>query len=409
MNPSRRSFLASAAALAAASPFGAPAATVLGANETLRVGCIGTGGRCRTLMKSLAKIPDLRVTAICDVYSPHLDLARPLADPSAFATASYKALLDRDDVDAVLIGAPDHWHVPLTVAACDAGKDVYVEKPLTHSIDEAQLVLDAQARSKQIVQVGTQQRSMPHIREARDLIRAGRLGPVSKIHLTWNRNTDRAKPGPAGVDPAKLDWKAFLGTAPDQPFDDYRYRNWRWFWDFGGGIFTDLMVHWIDVAHWVLDLDHPESAASIGTFHSAEGIWQTPDTVQTLLTYPGGLQAHFEGTFTNAREGAHIVFMGPEGSLDIDRGGFILEPEPGRAEPITRLVGTGRRGLDFYDEPDGELLHLTDWVDSVRSRRPPSAPVSGAVSSASAAHLANLALRSGQATRWADLFAPPGQ
>src|SRR5262249_32321420 len=189
--------------------------------------------------------------------------------------------------DAVLIGSPDHWHVPMTVDACAAGKDVYVEKPLTHDLSEGKAVIEAQRKSGRVVQVGTQQRSMPHIVQARERGKAGRIGKVVKVRMTWNRNADRMRKGKFGIDPKSLDWKAFLGTAREQPFDEYRFRNWRWFWDFGGGLFTDLMVHWIDVAHWVLDLDHPEKAVSVGTHTVSEGVWETPDTVQTLLTYPG--------------------------------------------------------------------------------------------------------------------------
>ena len=147
----------------------------------------------------------------------------------------------------------------MTVDALAAGKDVYVEKPLTHSLSENKIITAAIARHPRIVQVGTQQRSMPHIIRARELVQGGKLGTVHKVHLTWNRNTDRVRRGPQNVDQNKLDWPAFLGNAPKQAFDDYRFRNWRWFWDFGNGILTDLMVHWIDVAHWILNLDHPEA------------------------------------------------------------------------------------------------------------------------------------------------------
>src|SRR5262249_1965961 len=137
-----------------------------------------------------------------------------------------------------------------------------------------------------------------------------------------NRNAGRDRRAKFGIDPKTVDWKTFLGSAREQPFDEYRFRAWRWFWDFGGGIFTDLMTHWVDVAHWLLDLDHPVKAISVGAFHTAKDVWETPDTVQTLLSYPGGLQMHFEGTFANANHGARIEFMGTEGTLYIDRGRY---------------------------------------------------------------------------------------
>jgi predicted dehydrogenase len=397
-NRSRRHFLQSAAAGAAA--LGFPGSAARGANETIEVGLIGYGGRCRALTSALVKVPGVRVAAVCDVYGPHLDAARKVADPKAFDSGSYKELLDRKDLDAVLIATPDHCHTPIAVAACEAGKDVYVEKPLTHNLEEGRSIIEAQNRNRRVVQVGTQQRSMPQYQKGREMVRAGRLGTVVKVHMTWNRNSERARKGPQGVDPKRLDWKAFLGNAPDQPFDDYRYQNWRWFWDFGGGIFTDLMVHQIDIAHWFLGLDHPLTATSIGGFHQNEGVWQTPDTVQTLLIYAGGVQAHFEGTFCNAREGECVVFMGTEANLYLDRGRLELVPERGKGKAEEIVIGSGPKGRDFYDVPDGELLHLTEWVNSMRTRSTPLAPAEAGVSAASAAHLANRALRSGRVEMW---------
>jgi predicted dehydrogenase len=395
---SRRAFLQTSAAGAAA--FAAPAGNALGANERINVGCIGTGGRCRKLMESLARIPNVRIAALCDVYEPNLDLARRLADPKAFTTRNYRELLNRNDLHAVLIGTPDHWHVPMTVEACAAGKDVYVEKPLTHNLSEGRAVIDAQNRHRRIVQVGTQQRSMPQFQRARELVRAGRLGEVHKVHLTWNRNTDRVRRNAPNVDRSKLDWQAFLGNAPAQEFDAYRFRNWRWFWDFGNGILTDLMVHFIDVVHWFYDLDHPLRATTIGDNYTSRGVWQTPDTIQTLLVYPNEMQVYFEGTFCNARNGAMLEFMGTDATLYLDRGRYEIHPERGRGRSEELVLGSGGRGRDFYDRPDGELLHLTNWIECVRSRNRPNSPAEAGVSAAAAAHLGNQAFRNNQIAIW---------
>jgi predicted dehydrogenase len=395
---SRRAFLSAAAGTLAVS---AAAAKPLGAGERINVACIGTGGRCRHLMPSLAKAPNVHIAALCDVYAPNLDLARKLTDPKVFTTAEHRRILERKDIHAVLIATPDHWHVPMTAEAMAAGKDVYVEKPLTHDLAEGRTILDAAAKHKRVVQVGTQQRSMTHIIRARQLVADGALGTIHKVHLTWNRNSDRVRRGPQNVDPKLLDWKAFLGNAPKQEFDEYRFRNWRWFWDFGGGLFTDLMVHWIDVAHWILGVDHPDRAVSSGDHYTSRDVWQTPDTVQTVLTYGDRFQMHFEGTFSNARHGAMIEFMGAEATLYIDRGRFELIPEArSKAKPQEMVLGKGPRGRDFYDRPDGELLHLTDWIDAIRNGRQPSAPIAAGVSAASAAHLANQALRGTGVAHW---------
>jgi predicted dehydrogenase len=414
-NQSRRAFLGTSAAIAGGAMLGAAGAAAAqekktettaraaskdSVNDAIHVALIGTGGRCRHLGTVLRTIPGVRITAVCDVYDPHLAEGRKLAEANAFATKQFKEILDRKDIDAVLIATPDHWHVPITVAACEAGKDVYVEKPLTHDLSEGRAVIEAQNKHRRIVQVGMQQRSMPHIAKGAELIKAGRLGEIHKIKLSWNRNSDRVRRGRDTVDPTQVDWKAFLGNAPEQPFDGYRMRNWRWFWDFGGGIFTDLMVHWIDVAHWLAGLDNPKSAVSIGEHYTAKDVWETPDTVQTLLVYPGDIQAHFEGTFCNARYGARIEFMGTKSSLYIDRGRYELVPERNQGKPEELILGTGNRGQDFYDKPDGELLHLTNWVECMRSRKTPTAPAEAGVQSAAAAHLANKALRAGGVAKW---------
>jgi predicted dehydrogenase len=384
----RRIFLAQAAALTAASAMPARSA-----NATINVACLGTGGRCRHLMGALSKIKEVRIAAVCDVWDKHLADALKLADPKSIVSKDYKALLARKDIDAVLIGAPDHWHVPMTIDAVAAGKDVYVEKPLTHDLAEGRKVIDAVEKSKQVVQVGTQQRSMPHIQKARELVMDKRLGKVVKVRMSWNRNTDRIRRNKLGIDPKTVNWKAFLGNAPVQDFDEYRFRNWRWFWDFGGGIFTDLMVHWVDVAHWFLDLGAPTKAVSMGMHVNSKGVWETPDTGQTLMSYPGDVQMHFEGTFSNANRAAHIEVLGTEASLYVDRGRYELVPERGKGKAEDMILGKGPKGRDFYETPDGELLHLQDWVASMRSRKQPSAPVAAGVSAAAAAHLANKALR----------------
>ena len=393
MTTRRRDFLAAAAAAATATTtFGYPA------NETVNIGCIGTGGRCRRLMSNLASVPGTRITAVCDIWDEALAQAKELADPKAFVTKRYHELLARSDVDAVLIGSPDHWHVQMTVDACESGKDVYVEKPLTHDLSEGEAVVRAQDENGRIVQVGTQQRSMPQFARARELLQAGILGTVHKVHMTWNRNRRSARPRSHNVDPDSLDWTQFLGSAPGQPFDSYRFRNWRWFWDFGGGILTDLMVHWIDAVNWLLDLPDPAMATTIGDTFAMDQ-WETPDTIQTLLRYPDKeLQVYFEGTFVNQRNKAMIEIMGTRGTMYLDRGRYEIIPEPGSGLDTEEFApGTGERGADF--DVNGETPHLQNWVDAVRSRQKPNTPAEEGVRACVSAHLANLAFRTGQVAR----------
>jgi len=396
----RRQFLSTSSAAAAGLLTAGFTSTTRGffANETMNIGCIGTGGRCRRLMQDLRNIPGVKITAISDVWDVSMAEGKKLAQPDAKEFKDYRELLDQKDIDAVVIGSPDHWHVPMTIDACAAGKDVYVEKPLTHDLSEGEAVIRAQNDHKRIVQVGTQQRSMPHIQEAYQILKSGQLGEIHKVHCSWNRNSVRWKRTPLGIDPASVDWKKFLGNAKAQEFDEYKFRNWRWFWDFGGGIFTDLMVHWIDVAHWFLDLKTPQVAASIGDQFYSEGVWETPDSVQTIMRYPDTqMQIYFEGTFINARNAAMIEFMGSAATLYIDRGRYEVIPErKSKTAASEKIIGEGPRGADFYDQPNGEMLHLVNWIECCRSRKTPNCPVEAGVLAASSAHMANRSLREGQ-------------
>jgi predicted dehydrogenase len=389
------SFLASRSGLAALG---------FSSNESLSVACIGTGGRCRSsLLPALKKIAGVRVVGVCDVWDENLANGKALADPGALATKNYRDVLERKDVDAVVIATPDHWHVPLTIEACAAGKDVYVEKPLTHDVSEGAKVIEAQNRYGRVVQVGMQQRSMPHFKKCYDLVRSGAIGKIHKVHLTWNRNNPLMTRKVPAIPPESVDWKMFLGSARDQSFDTYRFRHWRWFWDFGGGILTDLMVHRMDVAHWYCDLGNPALAVTMGDHFAMQGVWETPDTIQTLLRYPEQqVQVHFEGTFVNARYGAKIEFMGTNGTLYLDRGRYEVRPELGKSTYQEWTLGDERRGADFYGKVDGALLHLTDWVQAIRSRKKPSAPAEVGVLAAASAHLGNQAYRRGQAVRWGE-------
>jgi len=400
----RRAFLKMAGVSAAGLAIGGyqASATGLPANETINIGLIGTGGRCGQLVERLKVIPGVKLAAVCDIWDDNLARAKAYADPAAQATRHYQEVLANKDIDAVLIATPDHLHVPIAIDACEAGKDVYVEKPLTHNIAEGDSIIQARNSSARIVQVGMQQRSMPHLAEARDILKSGQLGTIRKVHLTWNRNSGPTQKVIPNIPESAVDWKAFLGNAKDQPYDPYKMRNWRFFWDFGGGIFTDLMVHFIDVTHWFLDMKHPDLATSIGNWFNRKDQWETPDTVQTLLQYnEPETQVYYEGTFYNARNAAMMEFMGSEATLYCDRGRYEVHPEYDKPIPYREVVyGSGDRGQDFYDKPDGEMLHLGNWLECIRSRKEPNAPVEAGVGSSNAAHLANKALRESAVARW---------
>ncbi|MFN0120885.1 MAG: Gfo/Idh/MocA family protein, partial [Blastocatellia bacterium] len=231
---------------------------VPGANERIRLGAIGTGGRCRSLMSHARKEPGVEFLAVCDVYDPRMGDAMEFA-PQARQIRDYRALLDDKNIDAVIIGAPDHWHARMTTDAVNAGKDVYVEKPVTHSLEEGEPLIKAVEASKRVVQTGTQQRSWEHYILGKQLVDNGALGQITAVRAWWYQNY-YGRTAPKELNYSKFDQKAWLGNAPAQEVTALKYRTWRWFWDFGGGALTDLMAHWIDVVHWYTGSPTPVSA-----------------------------------------------------------------------------------------------------------------------------------------------------
>ena len=241
MNHSRRVFLTTASGVVVGARLAA--ASAHGANDRVRVAIIGTGGRARGLMNHLKPLAGVEIVGVCDVFEQRLLQAAEIAGPAALKTDEYRRILDNKEIDAVLIGAPDHWHKTMTLDAVAAGKDVYVEKPVSHTIEEGAEMVKAIEASKQIVQTGTQQRSWEHYIQGKELVQSGKLGQITFVQSYWYQHA-RSGQWPA-TQPAGLDWKRWLGSANDQPFRPERLYQWRHFWDFGGGQLTDLMTHWI--------------------------------------------------------------------------------------------------------------------------------------------------------------------
>ena len=215
----------------------------------------------------------------------------------------------------MLIGTPDHWHKTMTLDAVAAGKDVFVEKPVSHTIEEGAEMVKAIEASKQVVQTGTQQRSWDHWILGKQIIDSGRLGQITFVHTYWYQHARAGNYAPVALE--KLDWKQWLGSAPDQPFRPERFYQWRHFWDFGGGCLTDLMTHWIDVVHWYLNVDAPLSAVTSGHNYNIK-IWEAPDTVSTTLEFPNFTCAYL-GTYVSRVDDGGLEFRGELGTLKIDR------------------------------------------------------------------------------------------
>jgi predicted dehydrogenase len=382
---SRRTFVgasagaAAGAALSAALPAGLSAAAwarVPGANARLRLGVIGTGGRGRDVMGAFLRQPDVSVVALSDAWDEAANQARAKAGAQAAVHADYRALLDRKDVDAVLIATPDHWHAQMAVDACRAGKDVYIEKPLTFKAEEGHAIARAVRESARVMQVGLQQRSGPHYLQAkREYFDSGRIGKVTYVRTWWHGNSWHLRKPDFTAQPAGLDWARWLGPARMRPFDAQQFWNWRAYLDFGGGTITDLFTHWIDVAHLLTGDDVPASAVATGGVYQYNDGRTAPDTVNVLLEYPRNWTASFEATLAPGGRGAAVELIGTGGSLLIDRQQFTFRPAGG--DPPVTVKAEG----DLTD------AHVRNFLDCVASRRAPNSDVVSGHRSALASHL----------------------
>lgn len=373
--PNRRSFLIAGGLTALAST------RVLGANDAPRIGVLGAGGRMGNLLDAADQVGPYRIVAVSDVYGPRRDAVKERSNGLATTHLDYREVLEKD-LDAVFIASPDHWHVRMAADALAAGKDVYLEKPVTHTLEEGATLARAVRSSKQILQCGMQQRSWTHFRDAVDLIQGGSLGRVVQVRTYWWQSYLRSWPTKP-IDTQALDWKRWLGGAPDQPFSEEKYFRWRWFWSFGGGAMTDLFTHWIDVAHWAMKADTPSQVQMLGDKYIFQD-WECPDTVQAALRYPG-FDVVYEGMMASTIDDGGLEFRGTDATLKLTRAGFGVYREgvSGKDNPV--LAETSLR--------DGTITHMQNFFDCVKSRKEPNAPVEAGVAAARAGHLANLAYR----------------
>jgi len=354
---------------------------IFGANDRIRVAGIGVGGRCKGLLDKLVQLPGTDLAVVCDVYEPRLAMF-----PQAATTRDYRRVLERKDIDAVVIGSPDHWHVRMTLDAMAAGKDVYVEKPLTRTVEEGDAMLKAHAESKQIVQVGYQQRSTDTFFRAKEQLEAGAIGQVTMALTYWYQNYARNSPDAIQVDASKLDWKAWLGNAPERPFDKVRFRTWRWFWDYGGGTLTDLFSHWVDGVHWLLGESKPSFVMANGSIYRNRHL-EAPDTVSGSWRY-NKFMVSYESTMVTGLEDGGIILRGTEGMMKVNRAVTIVYPEKGaRWDRLTEPT------FQYKAQSDGTAAHIANWLECVRSRKAPNSNIADAVASARTAHWGNQSIR----------------
>ena len=370
-------------------------ASALGASDRIRVGVIGTGGRARGLMRQLKELPGQEIVAVSDVYEPRLLEAAEITSGKAAKVPDYRHILDDKSVDAVLIGSPDHWHKAMTLEALAAGKDIYLEKPVSRSIEDGEEMARAVEASKQVVQTGTQQRSWDHWILGKQIVDSGRLGRVTYVNSYWYQLAGSA-PLPS-VDVEKLDWKGWLGPTAAQPFAAERFLRWRHFRPFGGGMLTDLLTHWIDVVHWYMGVEAPVAASTVGRSYRMK-TWDWPDAVTATLEYPGDFLVTHTGSYGSSIDDGGLEFRGEQGTLKVDRERLLVFREANRGAAPWR--NTPEPEIHVRSQSDGSIAHLRNWLDCIRSRKTPTAPMRVGHQAVRAAHVANAAMTMGGRVRF---------
>src|SRR5262245_6628789 len=396
----RRDFIKQAAATTAASmAFTASSyGRVLGANDRVRIGIIGPGGRGQELMKEFVKVPNAEFVAAADIYSRRHDEAKKIA-PEIKAFNDHRKMLELKDLDAVIVATPLHCHARHFVDTLAAGKDMYCEKTMTWSIEEAEACLAAAKKNpKRVIGVGQQHNSSGYFVDARKWVKDGLVGKVAQVESWMSRNTPHGKgqwvrPVPADCNAQNVNWKAFLNGRPNRPFDANKFINWRLWWEFSGGNITENMVHQIGWIIGVLDLGVPTAAYMSGGVFSEKDGREVPDTISVVLDYPNDLTVAWQSTFSNSRFGLGIRILGSDGTI---------EWLSGTTDMVT---GRSASGWNYMPEktnrPNGEMIkgeakgdnHYVNFVECLRSRKEPNTPVEIGYRSAIAAHMANLSYR----------------
>jgi len=419
----RRSFLKNTTAAAVAAQTRSTAAP----NDKIGIAIIGCGGMGRMDLTDFQKQPDVEIRAVCDVFRPAAEQARAMTGNKAEMYGDFRRVLDRKDVVAVVVATPDHWHALIMTMACDAGKDVYVEKPISHNVREGRLMVEAARRHNRIVQVGIQQRSGSHFQRAVQAVQDGRIGTVHFAQC-WNHNFSADPKGmgfPADTEPPPdLDWDLWLGPAPKVPYNSAR-RNFRVFWDYAGGELTNWCVHLLDVVHWALELDAPETVTSAGGKWYFNDCRECADTQEVIWEYPGSVLVRYStlahnsfgpnGDPGNKSFGSYgIMMQGSKGTLFIDRAGYQITPQmtmhlekasAGSREAYDDLVGFGNY---FIGETAAErgatsvqhLPHVRNFLDSMKTRQLPIGDIEVGHKSTAPCLIGNIALRTGLKLRW---------
>lgn len=375
-------------------------------SDQLRVGAIGINGMGWANVTAALKVPGVNVTALCDVDKNVLDkrmgeLGKMNIDSSKVKTYSdYRKLLDDKDVDIVIVGTPDHWHALQMIHACEAGKDVYVEKPIGNSIAECRCMVAAQQRYNKVIQAGQWQRSQQHFKDAVDYVQSGKLGMIRTVKVWCYQGWMRPQPVvPDSNPPAGVDYSSWLGPAPKRAFNASRFHfNFRWFWDYAGGLMTDWGVHLLDYALLGMNADVPKSIAALGgKFAYPDLSQETPDTLTTLYEFDKfNLVWDSAMGIDNGSYGKNhgIAFIGNNGTLVLYRGGWEVLEEP---------QSTNKASKSFVKPSDNGLdKHWVNYIDVVKSRKMEdlNCSIQAGAHVATVAQMGNISFRTGQRLVW---------
>jgi predicted dehydrogenase len=408
----------------------APLPSPAGPNDRVNVGFIGFGIRGNILMEAIKKTGQANLVAVSDCYQGHLTRAKERTEGKIDTNfAQYKALLDRKDIDAVILAPPDHQHLPMVLDALAAGKDVYIEKPMTHRVEDGPKMIEAVKRYNRVLQAGSQGRSSFLQKKAQEIVASSQLGKVTKIIASYNRNSSTGAwnyPIPPDLkEGVNFNWAEWLGNAPKCAYDPERVFRYRKYWDYSGGISTDLFVHLITSIHFIMDAKVPSSVMASGGILVRKDGREVPDTLDALFVYPEGFNVNMGATANNASvPDQGMTFLGTKGSLALLGSSFIVTPENPR-EGYTysidswpkslqdEFMNTGNHreeanppiieeGTATYKDQgtDSVVLHTLEFLDCVRTRKECSENAVVGHHAAAAGHMVNLSYLSGKKMVW---------
>lgn len=393
---------------------------VLGANDRINLGFIALGNRGDQVLDEFLMQKDSEVLALCDIYQPYMDFAAKKTGNNPKQFKDYRRLLELKDVDAVVINTPDHWHALQTIHACQAGKDVYIEKPLSLCVVEGRKMVEAVRRHQRVIQVGIQRRSAPFCKEAAELVRSGAVGKITAVRAFHIQNEWPKGIGnpPDGSPPADFDWDAWLGPAPKVPYNKNRtFYRFRWFYDYSGGQLTNFGVHYIDMIHWALGKDAPLAVTAMGGRLAIEDNREIPDTLEVIWLYPDGTLVTFTQINTNAAaaglRNGEIEFRGTKGTLYLLSNGYEIVPDsitPNEFPARTPLDRAYERGYRVGSKPLIELkkgqgradtsYHVRNFLDCVRTRHACNCDIETGHRSTAATLIANIAHKTKSYLEW---------